>query len=117
MLFRSIENLPHEEAMKYYKEADIVLDELIIGTYGSLTIECLAMGRCVATFIHPGFKTPHADEIPVWSVNVDNLMERLEMLINSYELRCSLSLKGREYVEKHNDYNAVGAELIKIYMS
>ena len=115
--YTRIENLPHEEAMKYYKEADIVLDELIIGTYGSLTIECLAMGRCVATFIHPGFKTPHADEIPVWSVNVDNLMERLEMLINSYELRCSLSLKGREYVEKHNDYNAVGAELIKIYMS
>jgi len=113
--YARVEKMDHHEAMKIYRDADIVLDELIIGTYGSLTIECMAMGRCVATFINPGFLTPHNEEIPVWSVNIDNLIPRLDELMSSFELRESLSLKARAYVERNNDLQIIGAKLIDIY--
>ncbi len=117
ILYQRIERTGHEDAIKQYAEADIVLDELIIGTYGSLTIECLAMGKCVVTFINPGFDTPHGSEIPVWSVNVDNIIDRLELLINSPEIRQSLSNAGRAYVEKFNDVSKIGSSLLSLYTS
>ena len=113
--YTRVEKMDHDEAMKIYREADIVLDELIIGTYGSLTIECMAMGPCVATFINPSFNTPHNEEIPVWSVNVDNLVQRLDELMSSFELRNELSLRARSYVERNNDVNIIGAKLLEIY--
>lgn len=113
--YTRVEKMDHHEAMKFYRDADIVLDELIIGTYGSLTIECMAMGRCVATFINPSFLTPHNEEIPVWSVNIDNLIPRLDELMGSFELRESLSLKARAYVERNNDIKIIGTKLLEVY--
>lgn len=114
--YRRIERTNHEDAMKLYADADIILDELIIGAYGSLTIECLAMGKCVVTFINPGFETPHGEEIPVWSVNPENVVERLEQLLTSISLRNELSLKGRQYVERNNDVDLIGKKLFDLYV-
>ncbi len=115
--YHRIEKMDHEHAILAYKNADIVLDELIIGTYGSLTMECMAMGRCVVTFINPDFKTPHDEHIPVWSANVDNVCERIEELILSYETRAKLSSSARSYVERNNSLEIVGAKLLELYHS
>lgn len=114
--YTRVENLSHEEAVEIYRDADIVLDELIIGTYGSLTVECMAMGRCVATFIHSGFEPPHGEEIPVWNINVDNIYDRLEVLLDSFEIRNEMSQRGRRYVEKYNDSRLVCKTLLDIYL-
>lgn len=113
--YHRVEQMTHENAMKIYSQADIILDELIIGTYGSLTIECMAMGKCVCTFINPGFKPPHDEAIPVWSVTVDNVVERLDALFASLEERAALSAAARSYVERYNDISKIGVDLLKIY--
>lgn len=115
--YHRIEKTDHDEAMKQYGNADIVLDELIIGTYGSLTMECLSMGRCVATFINPSFQTPHNETIPVLNVTVDTVEAQLEKLILSFDLRSELSKLGRQYVERNNTLETIGAQLLKIYKS
>lgn len=113
--YHRVEQTTHENAMKIYSQADVILDELIIGTYGSLTIECMAMGKCVCTFINPGFKTPHNEPIPVWSVTVDNVVDRLDALFASLEERKALSKAARSYVERNNDISKIGIDLLKIY--
>lgn len=115
--YQRIEKTDHENAISIYSEADIVLDELIIGTYGSLTMECMAMGRCVVTFINPDFKTPHDESIPVWTANIDNVYERIEELILSFEQRAKLAISGRSYVERNNSLDIIGAKLLELYQS
>lgn len=114
--YTRIERMDHHQAMEIYKTADIICDQLIIGTYGSLAIEAMAMGKCVASFVNPNFQTPHGTDIPIWNLNIDNIYERLEELIVSPELRASLSIKSRIYVERNNDINIVGKQLLDIYM-
>lgn len=113
--FIKVQGYSHEEAKKIYEKADIILDELVIGTYGSLTIESLAMGKCVVTYLSDSFKTPHGDDVPVQIANADNVKDKIKELLDSKELRESLSLQGRRYVEKHCDVNKICESLIEIY--
>lgn len=42
-----VEGLPHEEAMKIVRTADLVVDQLLIGWYGGLAVEAMQMGKPV----------------------------------------------------------------------
>ncbi|MDD5259610.1 MAG: hypothetical protein PHD29_06565 [bacterium] len=45
--FRLIENLAHQEALKIYQEADLVIDQILIGWYGAFAVETMMMGKPV----------------------------------------------------------------------
>lgn len=115
--YTRVEKMDHKEALEIFKNADIICDQLIIGTYGSLAVECMAMGKCIATFINPNFQPAHNEEIPMWALNIDNIESRLEELIASSTLRQSLSQKARAYVEKNNDLDKIGAQLLALYQT
>jgi hypothetical protein len=44
---RLVEGVPHAEAMRMYAEADIIVDQVLIGWYGGLAVETMAMGKPV----------------------------------------------------------------------
>ena len=46
-------NMPHQNAVEHYKQADIVVDQLLVGWYGVFAIECMALGKPVCVY-HPG---------------------------------------------------------------
>lgn len=48
-----IERVPNEEVRYYQAQADIVVDQLLIGGGGQNARECLALGKPVLTRIHP----------------------------------------------------------------
>ena len=105
---------PFVEAVEWYKRADIIVDQLLIGWYGVLAMECMAMGKPVAVYMREDLaNTP--DEIPVHNINIDNIKERLKLLIEDYSLRESLASRGREYVTKTHDENVVIPKLIEVY--
>ena len=47
-----VEGLHHDEALKRYRAADIVVDQLNAGWYGLFAIEAMALGKPVVTFLH-----------------------------------------------------------------
>jgi hypothetical protein len=46
-----IENVPHNKALQLYEEADIVIDQVLIGWYGAFGVEVMKMGKPLAVFI------------------------------------------------------------------
>ncbi len=42
-----IENIPYKQAMKMYQEADLVIDQVMIGWYGAFAVEVMSMGKPV----------------------------------------------------------------------
>lgn len=46
-----VENLTNEEALKLYSTADILIDQVLIGWYGGVSVEFMKMGKPVAAFI------------------------------------------------------------------
>lgn len=42
-----VENIPHQQALKIYQLADLVIDQVLIGWYGGLAVEAMQMGKPV----------------------------------------------------------------------
>lgn len=48
-----VEGLPHEEAVRAYRSADLVIDQLLVGWYGGLAAEVMQLGKPVVSWVAP----------------------------------------------------------------
>jgi glycosyltransferase involved in cell wall biosynthesis len=113
--FKLIEGLPHTEAVEWYRRADIVVDQLLIGWYGVLAIEALALGKPVLTYVRDDLFRSFMPEIPVHNADPETVTDRLRELITDFELRRSLSARGRSFVEQVHDIRSVATTLRELY--
>jgi Glycosyltransferase len=113
--FKLIENISYEESIKIYEKADIVVDQLLIGSYGLVAIENMALGKPVLCYINERMKEKYPAELPIISCGIENIKEKIEYLIKNQDSLKEIGLKGRKYVEKYHDINTLNSEIIKIY--
>ena len=113
--FRLIEGLPHAEAMRLLSEADVVVDQLLLGTYGILACEAMALGKPVVTYLHDEFRDRYPDDLPIVSATPATLAEVLGDLAADGSRRETLGRRGRSYVEAHHDAARIAEQLIRIY--
>jgi hypothetical protein len=52
--FELVENLPRQDAIRRYAEADVVVDQLLAGWYGGLAVEAMALGKVVVAYLRAG---------------------------------------------------------------
>jgi hypothetical protein len=52
--FELVEGKTHAEATTIYQQADLMIDQLLLGWYGGLAVECMALGIPVISFIRHG---------------------------------------------------------------
>jgi hypothetical protein len=50
---RLIERMPHREALAAYRDADLVIDQVLVGWYGALAVEAMRMGKPVVARVNP----------------------------------------------------------------
>lgn len=109
-----VENTPHKGALEYYKQADIVIDQLLIGWYGMVAQECMALGKPVCVYLREdleGYIPSH----PMLNTNSDNIVNNLKQLIEDAALRANLGEKGRIYVEKVHNSAKIAHMLSDLY--
>ncbi len=75
-----IENTNHKDALESYKEADIVVDQLLIGWYGMLAQECMALGKPVCVYLREDLQG-YMPIQPMLNTTADNLLKNLRLLI------------------------------------
>lgn len=113
--YRRIEKMNHEEVIKLYRDADIIIDQVLCGSYGLLSVESMALGKPVLTFIRPDLISSFPLDLPIVNANPSNLFEKVKRLLDNPELRRELGVRGRKYVEKVHSHNLVADQLITIY--
>lgn len=113
--YYEILNMNHALAKQLYQRADIVIDQLHIGWYGVLSLEALALGKTVVTYIREDLYENFEKPIPIINANPFTLQEKLKIVLKDFELRQELSLRARTYVEDVHDVKKVAAQLQTIY--
>jgi hypothetical protein len=117
--FILIENVRQEEVYAQYSSSDILIDQLLVGWYGSSAVEGMASGLSVISHIHQDFlkyiPKKMAEELPIISATPLDLYEKLEALIKDAELRKKLASKGRNYVNKWHNPGKIAEAMIKLY--
>ena len=108
------ENVPHEKMKSLYQQADIVIDQLLVGWYGNVSIEAMATGRPVICYIEDELRKYRPD-LPIISADPWSLTDRLVELIADPKHRLELGQRGREYVGKWHSVEKIAAQLLDIY--
>ncbi|MBS4194208.1 glycosyltransferase family 4 protein [Lederbergia citri] len=115
--YKRIEKMSHEEVINIYKDADIIIDQVLCGSYGLLSVESMALGKPVLTYIRPDLISTFPAELPIVNSNPDNLYNQVKMLLDNPDKRKELGMKGRQYVEMYHSHDVVVNQLIDIYMN
>ena len=111
---------PFFEAMEIKQNADIVIGDIVTGSYHLTELEALSMGkptltyldgRSVMTFINT-FKTK---DIPFVNVNIDNLEYALCDLVKNKNLCRNIGNFSREWMEKFYDDKVLIKSFTNIY--
>lgn len=110
-----VEGKTQEEAIEIYKSADIIIDQVSVGTYGVFAIEAMALGKPVITYISDEMRKTLPDSLPIVSAEFDNLPEVIEELIKDSEKRHSIGVEGRKYAIRYHDNIKVSKYLGEIY--
>ncbi|MCA1832141.1 MAG: hypothetical protein ABR548_01590 [Actinomycetota bacterium] len=112
--FRILENLPHAEMKRVLADADIVVDNLLLGDYEVTGLEALCLGKTVITRMDEAV-FERMGEVPILNANPDSFVEVLEKAVKGSRLRKKLAEEGRQFVEKHHDATVVAGQLIAAY--
>lgn len=113
--FQLIEGLTHAEAIRSYRKADIIIDQLLQGSFGVFGLEGMALGKPVVCYIREELKDKYPPNLPIVSANPATCYDVLKRLVRKPDLRHKLGAAGRKYVEKYYDSRKLAEELKEIY--
>ncbi len=114
--FKLIENMSRSEALSFVRECDIVLDQFMVGSYGTVSLEAMAFGKPTVCYLKPSVIEGLSEDCPIVNANVDNLKTVLAGLFTNGTFRYNLGVKGRAYVEKYHDSHKMAEQLKTIYL-
>jgi glycosyltransferase involved in cell wall biosynthesis len=118
--FELVENLSHERALEIYRDADLVIDQLLAGWYGGLAVEALAIGVPVMCYLREDdfnkVDPRMIDELPIINVTQSTLVEKILDFIAMSDLEIeALRRAGRIYVEKWHSIDEISEEILNYY--
>jgi hypothetical protein len=107
-----IENLNHQQALALKASCHIFIDNLGEIGYGINSLESLSMGIPTAVQLMPDLETVLQDH-PFINITEQTMYEKLKQLIDSVDLRKQYAEKGKEWVKKTHDAQAVSQKILK----
>lgn len=113
--FQLIQGLSHEQAKIAYQQADLIIDQILAGSYGLLAVEAMAMGKPVVCWISEYMQEKYPAELPIIVANPDTITDVLRSVLSNWDMLPDLGKRGRKYVETHHDADCVAEQLISIY--
>lgn len=112
--FTLLEGLAHKKLIKVLSDADIVIDQLLIGWYGVLSVEAMALGKAVVAYIRDDLVNEVPKDVLV-NANPLTIEDRLRELIADPDRRVSLGEAARAYVERYHASDVVAKRLEEVY--
>lgn len=118
--FTIVEGMPWQEAAEIYRQADLVVDQLLAGWYGGLAVECMALGKPVVAYLRQEdlhfLQREMREELPLILAQPDTIYEVLREWIQSPAERFEAQgKKGRRFVERWHDPLKIAADLSDSY--
>lgn len=116
--FKFIKDVSHDEVIKLYSEADIVIDQLRIGWYGVASVEAMSLGRCTVAYIREDIQNYLSEfNHPIVSANPESIKDVLLKLINDRNKVVEQGAIARDFVENYHCQEKVVSKYKSIYES
>ncbi|MGV8123587.1 MAG: glycosyltransferase [Candidatus Xenobiia bacterium LiM19] len=117
--FRLIQNMKHEEALKAYESADIVIDQLLAGFYGAFAVEVMAMGKPVVCYLRehdfPNMPAAMVKELPFINAGPSSIEEKLSEILENRHRLPEISARSRRFVERWHNPEIIAKAMVAAY--
>lgn len=114
-----VRGVPRAELRGLLGEADLVVDQALIGWYGGLAVEAMALGKAVACYLREddlGFIPPDMRrELPVLRLEPDDMAASLAAMLHSREALLAAGERGRAFVRRWHDPARLAARARETY--
>ncbi|MBO8184711.1 glycosyltransferase family 4 protein [Streptomyces spirodelae] len=101
--FRMVTGVPWTEVRELVKEADIVVDQFAVGTYGTFACEGMAAGRPVIAFLDERLHRSVGIRPPIVNATPGTLRGALESLLEDRDFAMRTAQESAEYVRTYHD--------------
>lgn len=81
--FRLVEGVPPEQMPRVVGEADIILDQFSLGSYGVLAVQAMAAGRLVVGHVHEWVRDQCPGALPILEADPSTLTEVLRRTVTT----------------------------------
>ena len=121
--FFFVDDKPSNQMRFYQSQADIIVEQLIYGWWGSTFVEAAALGKPVVCYLRPSWKKifmksfPEYADLPIVEANVDTIYEVLKDLVTNADFRERAGAEARRFAEKHFDPSRNSQRLIQVLES
>jgi hypothetical protein len=101
------DNVPANAFRFIQVQADIVVEEIVRGGWGSTAVECMALGKPVISYVRPEWEAfyyecfPDANPLPIVNANKHNIYDRLKKLVTDSEYRQIKGIESRRFAINH----------------
>ena len=100
---RLVEGLPHSEMRRLVQDCDIVVDQLVMGSYGTFSCEGMAAGKVVVAYVSEGPHRAAGVQPPIANATPGTLVKAIESLLDDRPAAVALAAEGTRYVRDHHD--------------
>jgi hypothetical protein len=120
--FRLVEGLKHWEARRVYAEADILVDQLLAGFYGSLAVELMALGKPVVCYLRDGdmkfLPAGMRADLPIINASPESLTDVMRDLLGAGRHRLTeIGVRSRSFVERWHDPIKIARDVASDYQA
>jgi len=115
--FLLLHQMTNQGIKETLEQADVVVDQLLLGAYGVLSVEAMALGKPVLCYIRDDLVDKYPSDLPIVNANPDTIELELEKLLSNPELRTEIGKRSRKFAERHHDSRVVAQKLIELYES
>ena len=110
-----LEGVPHDRLAEFCDQADIAIDQLMIGAYGTVSIEMMAKGVPVVCRIREDLRQHYPSDLPVLSAGPEEIFDVLERLLRTPESWPEIGGRGVEYVRREHEMHQVARRILELY--
>jgi hypothetical protein len=114
-----VKGVPHEEALRLYRSADLVIDQVLAGWYGGLAVEVMAMGKPVACYVRDedlGVIPPAMrDQLPLVRVHPATLEADLEAALARRAEWPEWGRRSRDFALRWHHPRTIAAAMLRTY--
>ncbi|MEW5819940.1 MAG: glycosyltransferase [Cyanobacteriota bacterium] len=108
------QNLSNHELKKHLEEADLIIDQLMIGWYGKLSTESMSLGKPVICWIDETLKNS-VQELPIIIANPNNIYKKLKYILDNKETLLEIGIQSRDFVFKNHNYLHICKHIIGLF--
>ncbi|HMA34656.1 MAG TPA: hypothetical protein VKY74_09260 [Chloroflexia bacterium] len=110
-----LEGIPAADVPAFVAGADIVVDQIMIGAYGTFAVEAMASGRPVVCRIRDDLRRHYPDSLPIVSAEPATIYAVLERLVQDPAARAAHGQVGPAYAAAVHEMHHVAALVLPYY--